>query len=145
MARAIPTIPRKSATQKRSRAMVETLLGATARVLTREGLRRFTTVRVAEEAGVSVGSLYQYFPNKRAYVAALAERYMDDMIARIATVLDEIAEGVVAVRLDVEDVQDHGQPTFVIDDGVQWHWTEKEAEERNGAVLAALADTLAGR
>jgi len=59
-----------------------------------------------------------------------------------AAVLDEVAEGVVAVRLDVEGVQEHGQPTFVIDDGVVWHWTDKAAEERNGAVIAALADTL---
>ena len=59
-----------------------------------------------------------------------------------AAVLDEVAEGVVAVRLDVDRVQEHGQPTFVIDDGVVWHWTDKAAEERNGAVIAALADTL---
>jgi hypothetical protein len=59
-----------------------------------------------------------------------------------AAVLDEVAEGVVAVRLDVDRVQEHGQPTFVIDDGVVWHWTDKGAEERNGAVIAALAATL---
>jgi hypothetical protein len=63
-----------------------------------------------------------------------------------ATVLDEVAEGVVAVRLDVERVQEHGQPTFAIDDGVQWHWTDADAERRDAAVhdaLRALAATLA--
>jgi len=62
-----------------------------------------------------------------------------------ATVLDEIADGVVAVRLDVERVQDHGQPTFTIDDAVQWHWTDRAAADRDATVRAALhglADTL---
>jgi flavin reductase (DIM6/NTAB) family NADH-FMN oxidoreductase RutF len=62
-----------------------------------------------------------------------------------AAVLDEIAEGIVAVRVDVERVQEHGQPTFVIDDGVRWHWTDAEAEKRSDAVLTALVDTLAPR
>ena len=75
MARAIPTMPRKSASQKRSQATVETLLDATARVLTREGYDRASTNRIAAKAGVSVGSLYQYFPNKEALVAALVARH----------------------------------------------------------------------
>src|SRR4051794_29884181 len=63
-----------------------------------------------------------------------------------AAVLDELVEGVVAVRLDIERVQEHGQPTFVIDDGVQWHWTDAEAVRRDSGVhdaLRALAATLA--
>jgi hypothetical protein len=62
-----------------------------------------------------------------------------------ATVLGEVAGGVVAVRLDVDDVQDHGQPTFVIDDGVRWRWTNEAAARRDEEVrraLRALADTL---
>ncbi|MBS0523338.1 MAG: TetR family transcriptional regulator [Proteobacteria bacterium] len=89
MARAIPTIPRKSASQKRSRAMVETLLDATARVLTREGYDRASTNRIAAVAGVSVGSLYQYFPNKEALVAALVARHNREMLALIRAALEE--------------------------------------------------------
>src|SRR4051812_20590467 len=62
-----------------------------------------------------------------------------------AGVLDEVAEGVVAVRLDVERVQDHGQPTFLIEDGVRWRWTDDAAAARDAEVrraLRALADTL---
>src|SRR6478609_3854211 len=91
MARAIPTIPRKSASQKRSRAMVETLLDATARVLTRVGYDRASTNRIAATAGVSVGSLYQYFPNKEALVAALVARHNREMLALLSDALKEVA------------------------------------------------------
>jgi len=66
--------PRKSPRQVRSADTVETILAAAARVLERESLAGFNTNRVAEVAGVSVGSLYQYFPNKDAIVVALIER-----------------------------------------------------------------------
>ena len=45
----------------------------------------------------------------------------------------------VAMRIDVEHVQDHAQPTFAIDDGVQWRWTDADAERRDAEVRAALA------
>jgi AcrR family transcriptional regulator len=63
--------PRRRPRQERSAQLVEDILEAAIRVLVREGARRFTTVRVAEEAGVSVGSLYQYFPNKAALLFRL--------------------------------------------------------------------------
>lgn len=57
--------------QARSKQMVADILEAAVRVLSREGARRFTTTRVAELAGVSVGSLYQYFPNKESLLFRL--------------------------------------------------------------------------
>ena len=63
--------PRKAPRQARSTRLVGDVLQAAARVLAREGARRFTTARVAEAAGVSVGSLYQYFPNKEALLFRL--------------------------------------------------------------------------
>jgi AcrR family transcriptional regulator len=62
---------RKSPRQWRSTRLVEDILEAAIRVLSREGAQRFTTARVAEAAGVSVGSLYQYFPNKEAILFRL--------------------------------------------------------------------------
>ena len=91
MARAIPTNPRKSASQERSRATVEALLDATARVLTREGYDRASTNRIAATAGVSVGSLYQYFPNKEALVAALVARHNREMLDLLREALKEVA------------------------------------------------------
>jgi AcrR family transcriptional regulator len=64
---------RKAPQQERSQAMVAVILAAATRVLRKESLAGFNTNRVAEVAGVSVGSLYQYFPNKAALIAALIE------------------------------------------------------------------------
>lgn len=70
--RRIPlTAARKTPIQSRSTQLVADILQAAVRVLAREGAPRFTTVRVAHEAGVSVGSLYQYFPNKEAILFRL--------------------------------------------------------------------------
>jgi AcrR family transcriptional regulator len=91
MARRIPTTPRKSASQKRSQATVEALLDATARVLTKEGYDRASTNRIAATAGVSVGSLYQYFPNKEALVAALVARHNREMLELLRNALKEVA------------------------------------------------------
>jgi AcrR family transcriptional regulator len=77
------TTPRKTAIQARSQATVETILRATAHILVREGYDTLSTNRVAERAGVSVGSLYQYFPNKASLVSALLHRHVDDMLATI--------------------------------------------------------------
>jgi AcrR family transcriptional regulator len=74
---------RKSPRQARSADTVETILAAAARVLERESLAGFNTNRVAEVAGVSVGSLYQYFPNKSALVAALIDRHESALAASI--------------------------------------------------------------
>jgi AcrR family transcriptional regulator len=88
MPRKVRTTPRKSPTQARSRATVEAILSATARLLVKHGFDRTTTNQVAEAAGVSIGSLYQYFPSKEALVAALMERHQDEMRALVLGELD---------------------------------------------------------
>jgi len=62
---------RKPPRQARSTQLVADIMEAATRVLMREGARRFTTARVAEEAGISIGSLYQYFPNKESILFKL--------------------------------------------------------------------------
>jgi AcrR family transcriptional regulator len=70
--RRIPEISsRKQPQQARSTKLVAAILEAAVQVLQKEGARRFTTARVAERAGVSVGSVYQYFPNKAAILFRL--------------------------------------------------------------------------
>jgi AcrR family transcriptional regulator len=68
---------RKVPGQARSREMVAVILEASARILESEGLPGFNTNSVAAKAGVSIGSLYQYFPNKDAILLALIERFED--------------------------------------------------------------------
>lgn len=70
----MPHEPRKPAKQQRSRVTIDAILEATARIVDQVGLDRATTNRIAELAGVSIGSLYQYFPGKEALLAALIAR-----------------------------------------------------------------------
>jgi AcrR family transcriptional regulator len=77
---------RKEPKQARSNELVEAILEAALQVLAKEGAQRFTTTRVAERAGVSVGSLYQYFPNKAAILFRLQQdewQRMSDMLRRV--------------------------------------------------------------
>ena len=77
---------RKQPQQARSAELVSAILTAAIQVLAQEGAARFTTARVAERAGVSVGSLYQYFPNKAAILFRLQSeewRQTTDMLSRI--------------------------------------------------------------
>ncbi len=92
MPRRPATSPRKNASQERSRATVDTLLAATARVLVKVGYDRASTNKIAEAAGVSIGSLYQYFPSKEALVAAVIERHMDEMMAMVRASIVRVAE-----------------------------------------------------
>lgn len=73
------TKPRKHARQERSRATVKALTDATARILIKEGFDKASTNRIAEVAGVSIGSLYQYFPSKEALVVTVAKRHSRDL------------------------------------------------------------------
>ena len=68
--------PRRSPRQDRSRQTVEAILQAAAHVFERHGYAAGTTNRIAERAGVSIGSLYQYFPNKDTIVIELMRRHM---------------------------------------------------------------------
>jgi AcrR family transcriptional regulator len=90
MATQIARKPRKQATQERSRATVAALVEATARILVSDGFDKASTNRIAEVAGVSIGSLYQYFPSKEALVAAVAERHNRDIMDVIGSTLDEM-------------------------------------------------------
>jgi AcrR family transcriptional regulator len=91
MARNPATKPRKAASQERSRATVAALVEATARILVSEGFDKASTNRIAEVAGVSVGSLYQYFPGKEALVVAVVERHNREIMQVVRGVLAEVA------------------------------------------------------
>jgi len=112
MARRPQTNPRKTASQERSRLTVEALLEATARVLVKDGYDRASTNKIAAVAGVSIGSLYQYFPSKEALVAGVIERHTRDLsqvaqnaLAKVAArPIDVAARELVAAAIDAHRV-----------------------------------------
>jgi AcrR family transcriptional regulator len=75
--------PRKTPIQARSTVTVEAITEATVQVLLSHGIERFTTTRVAERAGVSVGTLYQYYPNKQSLLFAVLENHMNNVAAKV--------------------------------------------------------------
>ncbi len=104
--------PRKAPRQSRSLATVKAILDATARILIERGFAAVTTNAVAERAGVSVGSLYQYFPNKEALVSALHARHGEQMMAVIQramtkamdATLDDALAGLVEATVEAHRV-----------------------------------------
>jgi AcrR family transcriptional regulator len=81
--------PRKTPVQARSSASVEAILKATIQVLISVGKERLTTTRVALRAGVSIGTLYQYFPNKSALLQAALNRHMNEVTEAVERVCRE--------------------------------------------------------
>jgi AcrR family transcriptional regulator len=73
-------VPRKQPQQQRAAETVHAIVTAVERVLHAHGAKGLTTNRIAEVAGVSVGTLYQYFPNKQALVGALQERVLSQLL-----------------------------------------------------------------
>ena len=84
------TKPRKSPSQERAQLTVAALLKATAHILVKEGYESASTNRIADAAGVSIGSLYQYFPSKEALVAAVIDRHMQEMMQLLRTALERV-------------------------------------------------------
>jgi AcrR family transcriptional regulator len=88
---------RRQPKQRRARETVEAVLDAVVRILKREGVNAVTTNHIAKVAGVSVGSVYQYFPDKRAIFNALHKRHLEEIDRMVETKLMEHA----AASLDV--------------------------------------------
>ena len=74
---------RKKPKQIRSKLMFDSILEASTRVLEEVSFKKFTTNKVAEAAGISIGSLYQYFPNKQSILIELERIAIDEMAANI--------------------------------------------------------------
>jgi AcrR family transcriptional regulator len=102
--------PRKTPIQARSTASVDAILEATIQVLLDAGKERLTTTRVARRAGVSVGTLYQYFPNKSALLQAALRRHLNEVAEAVEAVcreqegksLSEMATALIATFLEAK-------------------------------------------
>lgn len=131
-----PSRPRKNPQQARSQQTVEWILAGATRVFRAEGFAA-TTNRIAEAAGVSIGTLYEYFPNKEALLVALAERHVqlaeDGIVAALHAGGDDRA---VLAALQAAIVASHRYPSQAL---------ELVASERVGRELRARAVALRER
>lgn len=108
--------PRKTPVQARSTATVEAISEATIQVLLSHGAERLTTTRVADRAGVSVGTLYQYFPNKQSLLYAVFEDHLEKVASAVeaacdqachqplADMLRQVVEAFVDVKIERMDI-----------------------------------------
>jgi AcrR family transcriptional regulator len=86
--------PRKAPKQERSRQTYQIILNGATAIIRRDGLKKLSTNRVAEESKVSIGSLYQYFPSKQAIIAALIDQVLDAELARVTTLIEGLSPDV---------------------------------------------------
>ncbi|MEY2891426.1 MAG: hypothetical protein RJA98_1334 [Pseudomonadota bacterium] len=140
--------PRRSPRQARSGTTVEAIFEATIQVLLKEGLARLTTIRVAERAGVSVGTLYQYFPNKQALQYAILVRHFDELAVAVEGVRDaaavrplaQLADDVARAYIQVKTARpDLTQALYRVAAALQQNKLTTGAHER---LNVALRDTL---
>jgi AcrR family transcriptional regulator len=99
MAKKPATTPRKLPKQSRSRVTVEAILEATTHILVEEGYDKANTNRIAERAGISIGSLYQYFPNKESLMTALMEQHAQEMAELVGTKLDQLFDSPLEIAI----------------------------------------------
>lgn len=84
-------------------------------------------------------SLARVRADPRVALAIVSENLAVTAYGRARVLDGELVEGVVAVEIEVERVQDHDRPTFAIEAGVRWRWTDEAASGRDAEVRAALA------
>jgi AcrR family transcriptional regulator len=142
--------PRKRPRQARSTATVEALLEAPIQVLDAEGAPRLTTTRVAERAGVSVGTMYQYFPHKQSLLYAVLQRHLERVAAAVEHACRELqgsslaamASGLVNAYLDAKtgDVET-SRALYMVSGEMD---AEPEGSERTAAAMRMLATATDG-
>lgn len=106
MSRKAVSEPRRRPVQARSTATVEAIVQAAAQVFARHGYAAGTTNRIADRAGVSIGTLYQYFPNKDVILIALIERHIREGEGVLVPLLSDLAEHPPAPRTALQRIFD---------------------------------------
>ena len=142
--------PRKSPVQARAAVSVESILEATLQVLLELGQAKLTTTRVAERAGVSVGTLYQYFPNKSALLQTVMERHLLSIAETVETAcaalhgqpLEKMAEGVVRafLRVKLGDLR-KSMALYALSHDVDKARIVRKSTGRSEAAIAAMLRT----
>ena len=142
--------PRKLPRQARSQVTVDAIFEATLQVLLSEGPQRLTTTRVAERAGVSVGTLYQYYPNKQALLVASLKRHLTrvgDTIEAAAlaarhTPLETMVAAIVAAFVSAKTARiDEARALYSVASELDFVEIVQAVGERSCAALAAMLAT----
>lgn len=138
---------RKQPKQARSSELMAVILEAAAQVLAKEGAQRFTTARVAEKAGVSVGSLYQYFPNKAAILFRLQSdewRQTSELLSGILADMEKppLQRLQVLVHAFIRSECDEAQMRVALDDAAPLYRDAPEAREARASAEGAFAAYL---
>jgi AcrR family transcriptional regulator len=137
--------PRKTPVQARSTASMEAILQATIQVLLKEGKLKLTTTRVAHRAGVSVGTLYQYFPNKSALLQALLKAHLDGVALAVeqaceaahGATLEKICEFICAAFLQAKFRNlDAGAALYGVSDDVEGKRLARSMQSRITKAMA---------
>jgi AcrR family transcriptional regulator len=148
-----PLSPRKAPRQARAQVTHDAILEAATHIIARGGLAAFNTNAVAERAGVSIGSLYQYFPNKDALMVALITqqqtRQLDTLMAAVGAVGDGPLKTV--VRALVQAAMQHHRDDSLLASAIDHEEARLPVDElldgyldRSGALVAALLGRFAG-
>jgi len=143
-----PILPRKAPRQERSRELVEWILEAATRILAADGLPGLTTNRVAAVAGISVGSLYQYFPNKDAIVVALIERTQRGVAEAVEAVATQVRDAplpqAIAAFVDLALHAQYDRSTLAValDHEEQRLALRTELVAVHGRIRRAVGDTI---
>ena len=147
----IPLEPRKTPVQARSTVTVEAVYEATFQVLLAVGPDRLTTTRVAERAGVSVGTLYQYFPNKQSLLLSALEKHLDRVVSAVelacrrnhgqpvSTMIESVVEAFVDAKMERSDISMALYATAV---GVQERALVNRAGKRARDAIASMLATV---
>jgi AcrR family transcriptional regulator len=146
--------PRKRPIQRRALVTVDAILEAAAQIIGVRGLEGFTTNAVAERAGVSIGSLYQYFASKDALMAALIERQQAAQIASVASAIAELPEEATleaVVRALVRAAMQHHNDDPLLASAIDHEELRLPLDDRigvyldqGGALVAGLLERFAG-
>ncbi len=146
-ARTSETSIRRAPRQLRARQTVDAILEAVIRILKREGADAVTTNRLAEVAGVSIGSVYQYFPDKQAIFAALHQRHIEQidriieatLIENAAAPLDRLMSAMVDAMVDAHSADPELHDLLLSRVGHRAGGTQDFAERVHGTFLLALS------
>lgn len=141
--------PRKSPKQARAKATVAAILQGTARILERDGLDKFNTNRVAEVAGVSIGTLYQYFPSKEAILTEIIRQkraqLLDGLTAAIQDMQQETLEETLSklIRAAIAHQLEWPKLSRTLEYAEAFLPLEQETAELNAAITSTVAKFLA--